>query len=116
MRFSAMRRKKTKVDIKKLLRQYEKQKERTKKYLQSVEKKTLVLCKKDKFHEIAKYVVANSLGKSYEYMKDEDVKKEVDEITKLLLTIAVAEKKLKNEYNLSQKQIEDLINEVKLKL
>ena len=111
-----MRKRKTKVDIEKLLKQYEKQKERTKKYLQSVEKKTLVLCKKDKFHEIAKYVVANSLGKSYEYMKDEDTKKEIDEITKLLLVIAIAEKKLQNEHSLSLQKIQNLVDEVGLKL
>ena len=116
MRFSAMRKRKTKVDIEKLLKQYEKQKQRTKKYLQSVEKKTLILTKKDKFHEIAKYTVANKLNKSFQYMKHEDTKKEIDEITKLILAIAVAEKKLQNEYKLSLQLIQNIVDEVKLKL
>lgn len=104
-----------KEEYEKLKRMYQKQKERTKKYLQSVEKKTLILCKKDKFKEIAKYITANKLN-PYEYSKDEAVKKEIDEITKLILTIITAERKLKNEYKLSQNQIKELVEEVKLKL
>ena len=108
-----MRKKKTKVDIEKLLKQYEKQKERTKRYLQSVEKKTLIICKKEKFKEIVNFI-CNELNLTEQYNKDEAVKKEVDEITKLLLTIAVAEKKLENYSSLET--IRSLTSKIKSKI
>ena len=111
-----MGRKKGKVDIQKLLKQYEKQKERTKKYLKSVEKKTLVLAKKEKFQAIAKNIVAVELGKSFEYVKNDTVQNEINEITKLILTIAVAEKKLQKDYNLKLPQIQKLVDEAKIEL
>lgn len=108
-----MGKKKTKVDIQKLLRQYEKQKQRTKKYLQSVEKKTLILCKKDKFKEIAKFIAKKSSVEDL-YDTDENIKKEIDEITKLLLSIAVAEKRLENHIDIEN--MRNFVNEIKSKL
>ena len=108
-----MRKKKTNVDIQKLLRQYEKQKQRTKKYLQSVEKKTLILCKKDKFKEIAKFIAKKSSVEDL-YDTDENIKKEIDEITKLLLSIAVAEKRLENHIDIEN--MRNFVNEIKSKL